>query len=283
MRHSSPTVFNAFGPPSVGQRWRAPIYLCIAFASGFVLALVTSRRTGLATVGVHLANPDSYLPVSLDTAGVKAAKDSLKRFSDSYTVVSETVVYSRFARMYNRVIRHPGTRGTFGYDILGRVWRNDSFAVVSVIPFDTKTGTFTMLKEYNFAHARAVFTFPQGCYQPTKHTSPRTAVLSELNEEAGLGCRDDALVDLLDSTEGSPQDKYQREVVHYYLCTSTIPLANGLRQGQDLEEHIIVERHVSVSELKAFVRLGMLQSNNIAGALLAIDKLKELGLLALGA
>lgn len=282
-RPSSSALLKALSATRLVRRWRSPILLFLAFAGGFLLARFGESRTSVPAVRMQSSQADAYLPVQLDAPRVKQAASSLKRITDSYTIVSDNVVYSRFARLYNRVVKHPGTLGTFGYDVLGRNWRNGSFSVVSVIPFDVKTGTFTMLKEYNFAHGRAVFTFPQGCYQPSKHASPREAVLAELNEEAGLKCEGNALHELLAHTQGAPQDKYQREVVHYYLCTDARQLRKELRQGQDLEEHIVVENHVSPPEMKAFMRLGMLQSNNIAGGLLAIDRLKELGLLPLGA
>lgn len=185
-------------------------------------------------------------------------------------------MYSAHARVYARTVRFP-SGNNFTFDVWGRVWRNDSFSVVSVVPFDRATQTFTMLREYNVAHGRFVYAFPQGQFERVKHASLRDAARAELEEEAGLRCT--SWTDLLAEgvREGAPQDKYQREKVFYFLCTAVEAVAE--KAEVDAEEEIEVVSGVTPGQVRELVAEGVLQSNNIAAALMALDRLRRMRLL----
>jgi 8-oxo-dGTP pyrophosphatase MutT (NUDIX family) len=218
----------------------------------------------------------------LDALVLDRSIASLRNLSQMFHVVSESVVYSRYARVYSRRLRHPDGK-EFDYDVWGRNWKNDSFAVVCVVPFDAKDLSFTLIREYNIAHSMHVYSFPQGCYEQSKHASPQVAAEAELDEEARLRCQPSSWITLLDVSAGSPQDKFQREKVHYFLCTDSTPLTEGVGRERDAEEDINIERRVSVAQLKALMRSGVMQSNNIAAGMLAIDRLRHDGLLPIEA
>jgi 8-oxo-dGTP pyrophosphatase MutT (NUDIX family) len=230
-------------------------------------ALLHGRRSG----GLHPT-------LVLDALVLHRSIASLRNLSQMFHVVSESVVYSRYARVYSRRLRYPDGK-EFEYDVWGRNWKNDSFAVVCVVPFDARDLSFTLVREYNIAHSMHVYSFPQGCYERSKHVSPQAAAEAELDEEARLRCKPSSWIPLLDTAIGSPQDKFQREKVHYFLCTDSTPLTEGFGRERDPEEDINIERRVSVAQLKAIMRAGVMQSNNIAAGMLAIDRLRLDGLL----
>lgn len=77
----------------------------------------------------------------------------------------------------------------------GRNWKKDSFGVVIIVPYDSKTKSFTLVKEYSVAHDRFVYGFPTGMIDLDKHSSPLDAAEQELDEEAHLTCN--KLINLL--------------------------------------------------------------------------------------
>lgn len=211
-----------------------------------------------------------------DTTTTANLIQALREREKAFTVTGEKVVYDRYARVYSREIRFPNGK-QFAFDVWGRVWKNDSFAVVTVVPFDRETQTFTLIREYNIAHARFMYCFPQGQIEKAKHSSVQIAAAAELEEEAQLRCDD--WISLLrgDDGRGAPQDKYQRETVYYFLCTAAFHVNDAAHM--DPEEDIEVVHGVTSAQLRDLVAAGALQSNNMAAALMAIDKLRFLRLL----
>ena len=201
---------------------------------------------------------------------------ALEHLEAPYRHLDDKVVYSRYARVYSRDIRFPNGK-TFSYDVWGRDWKNDSFAVVTVIPFDPQTQTFTLIREYNIAHTKFVYAFPQGQFERAKHASFVIGAIREMEEEARLTCDEK---DMLQLGSGVPQDKYQRESVYYFLCTKTKPSGNAER---DEEEDIDIVPGVTVDQLRAVSMGGRLQSNNVAGAYMGMDKLKRMKLMPMSA
>jgi 8-oxo-dGTP pyrophosphatase MutT (NUDIX family) len=243
---------------------------CVAASLGFLsglAVLICGRLSSSQWAG-------SWHPsLTLDYRALERSLAILRNASSMFHVVSESVVYSRYARVYSRKLRHPDGK-EFEYDVWGRNWRNDSFAVVCVVPFDSSDMTFTLVREYSVAHGMLVYSFPQGCYETGKHASPQAAAEAELDEEARLRCKKSSWIPLLDTPAGSPQDKFQREKVHYFLCADVFGLEEGDARQRDAEENINIERGISVAQLKALMRAGVMQSNNIAAGMLAINRLR---------
>jgi len=249
------------------QEPSSPPFLRIAFKGGAVVTVLFTYYFYVTQFN-RLAHPDTTTTANL----LKSLQEREKTFS----VLSDKVVYDRYARVYSRDIRFPDGK-EFAFDIWGRVWKNDSFTVVTVVPFDRRTRTFTLTREYNIAHARFVYSFPQGQMERTKHASVQIAAAAELEEEAELKCDD--WTNLLggDDGRGAPQDKYQRETVHYFLCASASHVDDAA--GTDPEENIEVVHGITTQQLRDLIAAGALQSNNMAAALMAIDKLRFMRLL----
>lgn len=193
-----------------------------------------------------------------------------------YKILSDNVVYDKYARVYSRRVQFPNAQ-VFAFDVWGRVWKNDSFSVVIAVPFHRATQTFTLIREYNIAHGRFVYSFPQGCVEHYKHPTIRHAAIAELQEEAHLQCHQwhNLLAD--DTKAGAPQDKYQRESVFYLLCTEAVEFGHGDSGGVDQEEDMDIVKGVSPGQFRELVAAGALQSNNMAAGLMAIERLRSLG------
>lgn len=181
------------------------------------------------------------------------------------------MVYSRYARVYSRRIQFPNEQ-VVDYDIWGRVWRNDSFGVVTIVPFDAATRTFTLIREYNPAHTMFTYGFPQGQMEPAKHGSNFIAAAAELEEEARLKCTE--WVDLMDGN-WAPQDKYQRERVWFYLCLRTEKMEEA--RSRDKEEDMDIVEGVTIAQVGELGRGGKMQSNQLAACFLALSALQKLG------
>lgn len=229
----------------------------------------THRRLALAALAVPvlfiLGLYGARRPAHTETKTLPVLLDVLRTRERTYKVLEERVVYDRYARVYSRKVRYPGG-AEFEFDVWGRNWRNASFAVVVVVPYESVTGTFTLLREYNVAHGVFVYAFPMGQVEG-KHTGVREAAAAELGEEVGLRCATE-LEGLIDVA--APQDKYQRESVSYFLCPRAV---EGGKGGADPEERIEIVHGVTPTQLRGLVRAGAMQSNNIAAAFMALDRL----------
>lgn len=107
-----------------------------------------------------------------------------------------------------------------------------------------------------------------------KHSSSLEGAAAELEEEARIRC--EAWVDLLDGRT-VPQDKYQRESVWFYLCTEAVKVVGG--RERDREEDMDVVEGVTARQVGELVREGVMQSNQVAAALLALDTLRAKALI----
>lgn len=107
-----------------------------------------------------------------------------------------------------------------------------------------------------------------------KHGSSLAGAAAELEEEARMKC--EAWVDLLNGRT-VPQDKYQRERVWFYLCLEVVKVVGG--RERDREEDMDVVEGVTPRQVGELVREGVMQSNQVAAALLALDSLRAMGLI----
>lgn len=233
------------------------------------LTLFLSALIFASLLRFYLPFPFDYKPTHPETVSTLTLLTALHQRQRQYKVISDHVVYNRYARVYSRTVRFPDDQ-QFEYDVWGRVWKNDSFGVVTVVPFDRRTNTFTLIREYNIAHAKFTYGFPQGCLEKSKHSSSKDAAAAELEEEAALKCRN--WVDLMKGNT-APQDKYQRESVWFYLCTDAIQVVGGRKR--DLEEDMDIVHGVTSKQIVELVQEGVMQSNQIAAAMLALHYLKD--------
>lgn len=246
--------------------------LSTSFLVLFILFLAVTSTS--SSNSYHLYHPERH-NATVPTSHLLTQLTSLDQ---KYKTKSENVVYDRYARVYDREIEFPDGK-SFMFDIWGRVWKNNSFSVVAIVPFHSHTQTFTLVREYNPAHTRHVYGFPQGMVEWSKHETLTNAAAAELEEEAHLAC--DHLVSLLSNDDvmsgGVPQDKYQRESVYFFLCADSKHVDNPAHLD-DEEESLEIVHGITVEQVHELARAGALQSNNIAAGLMAVEKLRDMRL-----
>lgn len=146
-----------------------------------------------------------------------------------------------------------------------------NFSSVVIFPYDTRTGTCSLIREYCPGVHDTKSGIPGGLFEARKHADLLNAARDELNEEAGLmGGTWFAL-----APEGIPQDKYSRNRLHPYLVID--PAIDPNPRQQDDTEHIQVEHGVSIAEAKRRLFAGDMPAPAAMVTLMAIDKLRELG------
>jgi hypothetical protein len=146
-----------------------------------------------------------------------------------------------------------------------------NFSSVVIFPYDSRTGTCSLIHEYCPGVHDTKSGIPGGLYEERKHEDLLNAARDELNEEAGLmGGTWFAL-----APEGIPQDKYSRNRLHPYLVID--PAIDPNPRRQDETEKIQVEHGVSLSEARRRLLAGDMPAPSAMVTLMAIDKLRELG------
>ena len=115
-----------------------------------------------------------------------------------------------------------------------------------------------------------------GMYEKKKHSSPLEAAQFELEEEAHL--RTSEWYPLLsgDDNTTAPLDKYSTNRFHAYLALNCEEVSQP--KPLDEEEYIIIERNVSYQRLMQLVTSGQINLVSSYAILLAIRKLRELGI-----
>lgn len=165
-------------------------------------------------------------------------------------------------------MRYP-TGKTVSYDVIGNA-RSD-FKSVFVFPFDTRTHTATMLREYSPGRNRETMSFVAGMFEAAKHESLVEAARAELSEEARL--KGGELMEL--TLRGVAADKYSLNEFHYYLGLDAARDEAPLER--DEEEWISVVEGVGLAEVRRLVSCGELNTPNSLLAMLALERLKEMG------
>lgn len=247
----------------------------------------------------ELATPSPMPRSRRGPRSVRSGKTALAATAQEYQILSESVLWeSPYGGMavYERTVRFPdhdpggsnpdddgdddvpvlakkldsSAEGkTVQWHIVGCPLGN--FSSVVIFPYDSKTGTCSLIREYCPGIHDIKSGIPGGLYEERKHSDLLNAARDELNEEAGLmGGTWIAL-----APDGIPQDKYSRNRLHPYLVIDSSIDPNPRRQ--DDTEQIEVEHGVSLGEAKRRLLAGDMPAPAAMVTLMAIDKLRELG------
>jgi len=169
-------------------------------------------------------------------------------FSGKFSILDEKVSFQRYQTVYERLIRYPnGKRVSF--DVFGNP-RSD-FKSVFVFPYDTRTKTVTLLREYIPGINEVMWGFPAGGFDPKKHKSLEDAARSELSEEAFL--TGGSYFPMLESG-GVSQDKYSKNMFHMFLVLNPVEDENPL--PRDEEEYIQIVKGVTLPRLQKILAQG---------------------------
>ncbi|KAJ8904416.1 hypothetical protein NDN08_000934 [Rhodosorus marinus] len=184
-------------------------------------------------------------------------------------IVTEDVVFKRYGAVLDRCVRYPGGE-LVKFDIWSKNWRNNN-EFCQCVPYDSRTNTVTMIREYFPAQHKFHYGFPGGNVED-KHGSPLSAIQAELEEEAGLYGGE--WFPLLDVGKAAPQDKYQEDCLYMYVAVDS--QVKEAETSTDVEELITIEHGVPISTVHDRIYKGELQANGIATFLLALRHLKLL-------
>lgn len=187
---------------------------------------------------------------------------------EAFKIVSEKKIFERYQTVYQRDVLFP-TGKTVSYDVLGNC-RSD-FTSVFVFPFNTKSQSVTLLREYSPGKNKETLSFVAGMFEKGKHRSIEEAARAELSEEAFL--TGGKLIPLVSG--GVSADKYSLNHFHYFLALDCVD--DESPGERDEEEWITVVRGVSLSEVRKNIEGGELNTPNSLLGMLALDKLRGLG------
>ena len=146
-----------------------------------------------------------------------------------------------------------------------------NFSSVVIFPFDSRTGSCSLIREYCPGVHAIKSGIPGGLFEERKHQNLLDAARHELNEEAGL--KGGTWIAL--APEGVPQDKYSRNRLHPYLVIDATVDPNP--RSQDETEQIQVEHGVSLREARRRLLAGDMPAPAAMVTLMALEKLRELG------
>lgn len=200
---------------------------------------------------------------------VQRTADGAVTRSPEFRIISQERIFHRYQSVYARTVRYP-TGQTVSFDVLGNA-RSD-FTSVFVFPYDTATRTATILREYSPGRNYETPSFVAGMFERSKHGSLEDAARAELSEEALLtGGRLEKL-----TSGGVAADKYSLNEFHYYLGLDAT--ADAQPGERDEEEWISVERGVPLEQVQRMVVDGEFNTPNSLLAMLALTRLRALGL-----
>lgn len=185
-----------------------------------------------------------------------------------FEIVNQKRIFHRYQSVYDRTVRYP-TGKMVSYDISGNA-RSD-FKSVFVFPFDTRASKVTLLREYSPGRNRETMSFVAGMFEASKHESLVEAARAELSEEAQL--KGGELVEL--TSGGVAADKYSLNEFYYYLALDAERDETPLER--DEEEWISIVEGVGLARVRHLVSRGELNTPNSLLAMLAMERLREMG------
>lgn len=185
----------------------------------------------------------------------------------NFELISQKQIFKRYQTVYQRDIRYPNGR-VVSFDVSGN--ELSDFRSVFIFPFDTATKTATLIREYSPGRNAEQLSLVAGMFEPSKHTTLEEAARAELSEEARL--RDGTLIPL---TTGVAADKYSLNKYFYFLALDCVQDSNPM--ARDEEEWIHILPGFPLPDIPSLVTRGFLNVPNSLCALLALDKLRQMG------
>jgi len=187
-----------------------------------------------------------------------------------FPIISEQIVYKRYICVTDRVVEFPNG-DHIKWDIVGHAF-NDSNIFVCVFPFDSKTKTVTIIKEYAQATNAMHFGFPCGHFDRHHHKDYLEAAQHELSEESQL--KGGKWVDLLPKGHpGVMEVKWCKNRFIPFLVIDPEHDANPL--PKDKEEYIEVVRNVPIGKLKELVFNGEMMLHSSQTTFMALNYLEQ--------
>jgi hypothetical protein len=187
---------------------------------------------------------------------------------DGYELCNETTVYSHWRTVYQRIVRMPKNGKMVTYDVVGQKGKGAAI----VFSWNTSSRTATMLREYNPGPHRILYGLAAGLIEEDKHGS-NAIVAAEQELEEELQVAGGIWYPLLDCPLA--MDKYATTMVYAYLVLDAKEVMHP--RPLDEEEDIEIIKNITIPEIMNIIRRGDMNVVGSWAALLAIEKLRELG------
>jgi hypothetical protein len=186
--------------------------------------------------------------------------------SKEFEILDETVVYSGWRTMIQRLVRMRNGK-VVNFDLVGQ--KNDAGAVL-IFAWDTKTKTATLVREFMPGPNKMLYGLAAGLIEEKHGNDPFVAAQHELEEECHLmGGTWHRL------SEPLAMDKYATTKISAYLVIDPKPHPDP--KPLDEEEDIEIVSGATIPMLFDWIAKGEMNIIGACCALLAIQKLRELG------
>jgi hypothetical protein len=150
----------------------------------------------------------------------------------SFTILKEELAFKRYLKLWHRKVQYPDGR-IFDWDVVGVNSTGPHFCVV--FPYNTKTKTVRVLREYSQGPNEMKFTLVAGGFDSKKHKDMLDVAKNELSEEAGL--KEGNMICLLDvKSRGIAELKWGLNHFLPFLCLDPL---NDLDPKKRDEEGLI--------------------------------------------
>lgn len=186
-----------------------------------------------------------------------------------YEVLEEKVLFSRWRTLSQRLVRMPNGN-VIDFDVVGQ----KGTGAVIIFAWDSTTKTATLCREYNPGPNQVLRGLAAGLIEDKHDSNARMAAEHELEEELHLS--GGTWHSLLESPMA--MDKYATTMIHPFLVIDAQHVDNP--RPLDDEEEIEILPNISVEEIMRIIRRGDMNAVGSWAALLAMEKLREMGEIA---
>jgi len=146
--------------------------------------------------------------MEITSSEIKLDEDNKKASNNEpcFKIISEATVYRRYLKVVDRLVEFPNQE-KIHWDIVEHSF-NDSHLFVCIFPFDLKTKTTTLIREYCQGTNSMSFGLPCGHFDRDHHKDLLHAAECELSEEAQL--KTEIMINLLppENSEGILEIKW---------------------------------------------------------------------------
>jgi 8-oxo-dGTP pyrophosphatase MutT (NUDIX family) len=186
-----------------------------------------------------------------------------------YDIVKEEVLYEGWRKVIRRTVQSPKLTKHIDFDVIDQT---HSTGAVIIFAWNSTSKTATIIREYMPGCHRVLGGLAAGLVEGKHGGSEEDAARHELEEECHLA--GGTWYRLIDDGVSVPMDKYVQTEIVPYLVVDPHHVPNP--KPLDDEEDIEIVSGVSAEEILQIVKKGDMNLVAGWGALLALNKLREL-------
>jgi 8-oxo-dGTP pyrophosphatase MutT (NUDIX family) len=214
----------------------------------------------------------SWFLIDAASASSNAASPSRAFYRPhDYDIVREEVLYEGWRKVIRRTVQNPKLTKHIDFDVIDQT--HSTGGAVIIFAWNSTSKSATIIREYMPGCHRVLGGLAAGIVEEKHGGSEEDAARHELEEECHLG--GGTWYRLIDDGVSVPMDKYVQTEIVPYLVVDPHHVSNP--RPIDDEEDIEIVSGVSADEIMQMVKKGDMNLVGGWGALLALDKLRELG------